>query len=123
MKFDLKVKNLYKSKNINPFFKIKQYYFALESIVSRSRSPSRLNASIVKNKANPGNAMSHHAEKFSLPSLIRLPQVTISGGTPIPKKLNPDSSKIAEGIPNIMAINAGEITLGKACRSSILKFL
>ncbi len=45
----------------------------------------------------------------------KLPHVTSSGGTPIPKKDKPDSVRIAPAIPNATVINTEVKAFGRAC--------
>ena len=69
--------------------------------------------------AIPGKSTSHQALNFSLPSLTREPQVTRSGGTPMPRKDKLDSIKMADAIPNAMETKAGAIPFGRACLTMI----
>ena len=74
----------------------------------------RLYAVTVIKIASPGKTTSHHASKFSLPAASSDPQVTISGGTPMPKKDNDHSARMADAIPKAMATMAGARALGNA---------
>ena len=70
---------------------------------------------MVKNIAIPGYIISHHASKFCLPKFKRDPHVTISVGTPIPRKESPLSIKIAEAIPKAILTKTGANAFGSAC--------
>ena len=75
---------------------------------------------IVRNIAIPGYIINHHASRFCLPKFSSDPHVTISSGTPIPKKDNPLSIKIAEAIPNAILTKTGANAFGNACLKIVL---
>src|SRR5262249_19726368 len=63
------------------------------SVEARSRSPTKLNASTVRNIAAAGrNAIDGAVSRLSRPSAIMPPQLGAGGGTPRPKKLNAPST-------------------------------
>lgn len=65
--------------------------------------------------ARPGNKASHHARKFSFDCASRLPQETVSGGRPMPKKVSDDSAMMVAEIPKVMATIIGVMALGRMC--------
>lgn len=74
-----------------------------------------LSERMVKNTIVPGNTTSHHASNCSRAPANKDPHVTISTGTPKPKKESEDSVRIADAV---QATKATEITgkaFGKAC--------
>src|SRR5882757_3247802 len=65
--------------------------------------------------AIPGNTASHQALMLLRASLSTLPQVTIVGGTPKPRKERLASVRIAEAIPNAEVTSTGASEFGRTC--------
>ena len=57
---------------------------------------------------------SQGASKLFFPALNKEPQVTDSGGTPIPKKERADSTNMADAIPKAIETKAGAIPFTSA---------
>src|SRR4051812_42436178 len=94
--------------------------FKRGSAASRSPSPTRLYDVTVKKIASPGNAASHHPLGSSSRAVARTdPQLAVLGGTPSPRKLRADSSKIAEATPNVAATITGASVFGRTWRKII----
>ena len=75
---------------------------------------------IVKKIAIPGYIINHHASWYCLPRFNKLPHVTTSSGTPIPKNERPLSINIADAIPNAMLTKTGAREFGSACLNIVL---
>src|SRR3989338_742885 len=100
------------------------YIFSLGSIESRIPSPKRLYASTVTNMARPGNTEIHHAISIlSLPMVNIFPQLAVGGWTPMPRKLNADSTSTAPAMPNTADTSTGDMAFGRICLKIILKSL
>ena len=85
-------------------------------------SAIKLNPRIVKRIATPGNTVIHQAiPSVDLDSIRILPQLGVGGCTPNPRKLKPDSIKIAPAIPRVAFTNTGPTALGIKCLLMILK--
>lgn len=65
--------------------------------------------------AKPGKIANHQASVAFLEADNNCPQVTVSGGTPTPKKDKKASTKIDAATPKATAINTGESAFGSAC--------
>lgn len=63
----------------------------------------------------PGKTISHQAFTFSFPAASKVPHVTVSCGTPMPKKERADSIMIAAAALNAIETITGPIPFGKAC--------
>src|SRR5579864_7629871 len=72
--------------------------------------------------ANPGKTASHHALILPRASLRTLPQVTIVGGTPNPRKERAASVRIAPAIPNADVTRTGAREFGRTCRKMTRRF-
>ena len=96
------------------------YCLSLGSIASVKPSPSKLNSVTVMNMANPGKIANHHAGTYDRDADNKLPHVTSSGATPMPKNDSELSNNIAPAIPNAIVIKTDESEFGIACFMIIL---
>src|SRR5262245_36509840 len=72
--------------------------------------------------ARPGKAVNHHALGSNCRALERIePQLAVDGGTPNPRKLSVDSTRMAEAIPNVAATNTGATAFGRTCLKIVRK--
>mgnify|MGYP003315793899 CR=1 FL=1 len=71
-----------------------------------------------------GKKVIHHSpeNKKSFPSLIKVPNDGVVGGTPTPKKLSVASAIIANASPMVPITRIGLIILGRICLNMIAKF-
>jgi hypothetical protein len=70
--------------------------------------------------AKPGKMANHHAETSLLEADNKLPHVTSSGATPIPKNERLDSVRIAPATPKAIVINTEVKEFGIACLKLLL---
>ena len=63
--------------------------------------------------ATPGTSTSHHAAALLRAPARSEPQVMASAGTPIPRKLRPDSARMAPATPKAAGMSTGAIALGR----------
>ena len=82
-------------------------------MASRSPSPTRLNAVTVMKMAAPGKVTSHHAYvMYVCDCFSTSPQLAAGGGTPNPRKLRPDSVRMAPATPNVADTQTGASAFG-----------
>ena len=80
------------------------------SRISRNPSPIMFRPITVREIISPGKIISQGAVRTKLrPSLMILPQLGAGGGGPSPRKLNPDSTRIAQAKPKVTWTVRGEI--------------
>src|SRR5215207_10107350 len=73
--------------------------------------------------ATPGKTASHQANVVVLASCKIEPQVTSSAGTPIPRKLRLDSTRIAPAMPSTTETMTGAKAFGKICLNMTFRLL
>src|SRR5690606_13894581 len=89
---------------------------------SLSASPTRLRARTVTRMAMPGNTLIHHASRSTLRDApMMYPQVMVLG-SPSPRKLSADSSKMALATISDPDTITGERLLGRICVSMMRAF-
>src|SRR5882724_1852895 len=95
------------------------YEFSLGFSASRSQSPSRLMASDSNTSTAPGMAEIHQSpeNRNSLPIRTSDPSEGVVGGTPMPRKLNVASVRIASARLMVAITTIGPSTFGRICDS------
>lgn len=69
---------------------------------SCKKSAICIRENVIKKMKNPGKKLTHHAIPMtSLPSLNKLPQLICGALIPSPRKLSPDSARIAPPTPKV----------------------
>ena len=102
-----------------------RFYCSLNdgSIASRSPSPAIFHPRTVITMARPGKTQSvgYACRKFRPPASMD-PQVGVGAGGPSPRKLRPDSTRIAEARRRVAITIIGASTFGKMWRNIIFIF-
>src|SRR5262252_7160520 len=87
------------------------------SVSARSRSPTILNASTVRNIVPAGkNAIEGAVSRLSRPSAIMPPQLGVGGGTPRPRKLNAPSTTMMTATASRKKAISGSAMFGSNSR-------
>src|SRR6516165_4948410 len=90
------------------------------SVAARSRSPTRLKASTVRNIAAAGkNAIDGAVSRLSRPSAIMPPQLGAGGGTPRPRKLSAPSTTMITATASRKKAISGNAMFGSSSRARI----
>ena len=125
LRFYINTHALFIACKLSRFRKPTAHSFILGSRASRRPSPKRLMLSTVTRRQTPGGIHIHGRMAITETDWAAysiFPQDALGTWTPIPKKLRPDSCKIALATPKVNEIRMGEKELGNMYRIIIERF-